>query len=279
LESQAADFMNRGTAPLPAFLVGLIAAAANPDWRRDTCRDTSWLEVLRRIAEQLSKVNKDQSIPWNKLLVAFNLLVADGALFENSYLAAIAYAANDFRRAVELWDRAGSSETDEYRRAKAHIESFPANLRWFGSLKEHKQVLHEWYKRRADLPEFSKVDERVIAAVADSALAEGDLPLAAEMLDLRADRERAGKLLIAVLSGDQPQLISRIAVLAAKALVHTRDWKGAISRGGGKRFPGPGCPTSGQIALIFRDIKWSDRSLSRDRRRIRYLRSITWGDA
>jgi len=207
LESQAADFMNRGSAPLPAFLAGIVDAAGSPDWRYDACQDASWQEVLRRVAEQLSKAIRNKSLPWNKLLSVFDILVAGGVPIEDAHLAAIAYAANDFGRAIQLWERVSTPESDEYRRAKAHIELFPKNLRWFNSLKEHKQVLQEWQKHCTELPDPSKMDDWVIAAVADSALAEGDLPLAAEMLEVRPDKERAGKLLLAAANKGEAELI------------------------------------------------------------------------
>ena len=153
-------------------------------------------------------------------------------------LAAMAYAANDFGRAIELWERVSATESDEYRRAKAHIELFPTNLRWFNSLKEHKQVLQEWQKHRTELPDLSKMDDWVIVAVTDSALAEGDLLLAAEMLEIRPDNERAGKLLVAAANNGEAELTSKAAILAAKALVQTRDWKAAIRVAEEAYFPG-----------------------------------------
>ena len=78
--------MNRGATPLPAFLAGIVDAAGSPDWRNDACQDASWLEVLRRVAEQLSKATRNKSLPWNKLLNVFDILVAGGAPIEDGHL-------------------------------------------------------------------------------------------------------------------------------------------------------------------------------------------------
>jgi hypothetical protein len=238
LESQAADFMARTTSPLGTFLTGFIDAAAESDWRSDVSRDTTWREVLSRLAERLSKTIGDNAIPWVKLLEAFQSLVNAGVPIDDAHLAAIAYAAKDFNRAVEIWDRAGTTERDEYRRAKAHVDPFPTNLRWFSSLKEHRQVLQQWRQHYAELTDISKLEERVTAVVVDAALAENDLSLAATMLDLRPDRDRVVKLLSFATKGGDANITSAAAVLAARTFVRTRAWKSAIGAAEDTHFPG-----------------------------------------
>jgi hypothetical protein len=237
LESQAADFMARATSPLQAFLAGIIDAAINADWRGDACRDATWIEVLCRVAERLSKVINDKSLPWVKLLDAFDSLASAGVPIDNAHLAAIAYAANDFRQAIELWGRAGTPESDEYRRSKAHIDLFPMNLRWLGILKEHQQVLQQWHQHHAELPDLSRVDDWVMGVVVDSALAEGNLSLATKMLELRPDKERAVKLLAAGANNGDVKVTSEVAVFTAKLLVRIREWKAAVQAAEETYFP------------------------------------------
>lgn len=237
LESQAADFMARTNGPLDAFVNGVINASGDAVWRSDVSGDPSWRAVLALLAERLSKAMADHSFHWAKLFIFFKELRVAGVPIDNTHLAAMAYAASDYHRAVEIWDAAGSTDSDEYRRAKARIDPFPTNLRWLSILKEYRQILQQWHLHNEELADISRVDDRVIAVVVDAALTEGDLSLATTILNLKPDRDRAVKLLSSAAKGGEAEVISRAALLAARTFVRARAWRLAVQAGDDMHFP------------------------------------------
>jgi hypothetical protein len=228
LESYASDFMLR-TGELNTSLVDkVVVAASEPEWRAHAGRDATWRNVLNRLAERLSKATGNNAISWAGVFEAFMNLSNAGAPIDNTYLASMAYAAREFLLAVELWDRAGMTERDEYRRAKANVAPFPANLLWFGALKEHKTVLQQWRQRHRTPAEIAGIEDRIVAVVVDAAITEGDLSLATALLELRPDRDRVAKLLTASIAAGDLDHTTAASVLAAKVLVRSRAWTPAV---------------------------------------------------
>lgn len=228
LESRAADSMARTDGLDTAFVAGLVSAAEDDAWLKEAGVDATWRDVLPKMADRLSKALGDETIAWNEVHSAYGRLVGAGVPVGDAHRAAIAYGASDFREAVRLWEQSDSTDRGEYFRAKARIAPFPESLVWFSRLKEHGEVLRQWRENSLEPSEIEGLDEKVVRAVADAALDEGDLPLAVRMVELRPDRERVAKLLSAALRASDHGTVNTGIVVAARLFVRTRAWTAAL---------------------------------------------------
>jgi tetratricopeptide (TPR) repeat protein len=228
LESRAADFMAHTDGLDTAFVAGLVSAAKDDAWLKEAGIDATWRDVLSKLADRLSKALGDETITWKEVHSAYGRLVMKGVLVADTHLASIAYAAGDFKKAVSLWERGDSTDRGEYFRAKARLAPYPESLVWLSRLKEYGEVLRQWREHSLEPSEIEGYDEKVILAVADAALDEGDLPLAARMMELRPDRERVVKLLAAALKATDHGTVNTAAVLVARIFVRTRAWTAAL---------------------------------------------------
>jgi len=211
-----------------ALLQGLLSATGDDAWIAQAAADHTWRNVLVKVAERLAKSIGDESISWPEVRSALACLVHAGVRIGEVHLAAIAYAANDYEEAVRLWERSGSTERGEYIRAKAHITPFPDSLVWFGRLKDNAEVLRQWREHDLERSAIGDLDVKVVGAVADAALDEGDLSLAAGMVEERPDRGRVARLIAAALKSDDATTASSAAVVAARLFVQSRAWKASI---------------------------------------------------
>jgi hypothetical protein len=228
LESRAADFMSGAQRPHRSFLDSLLTATRDEAWLRQAVGDGSWDEVLQRLGDRLSSSIGDQDIPWLNIQQALERLKSFGAAIKDDHLAAVAYSAKDFETAVRLWDRAGSTDREEYRRAKARTAPFPERILWLSKLHEYGDIIRQWRDNQAALPPLEKVGESVIKAVIDAALANSDLTLARTLLDVHPDRDSVKALLSAALTLKQDVELGAAATLAARSLVRLREWAAAI---------------------------------------------------
>jgi hypothetical protein len=228
LETRAADFMERSTGVQGVFAPELVRAAGDDTWRGEVARDATWRHVLAKLGEQLAKSIGRDSVPWAETYAMFKQLSQEGLAIDGQYLALIAYGAGEYRDAVEIWERIGGSERDEYRRAKAHLAPFPENITWFSRLKEHENVLSQWNTHRANVSEVAALPDGVVLAVVDSAIEKADLTLAADLLKGRTDWDRTAKLLAeATKKGDATNALAG-ALIGVHLLVASRLWTAAI---------------------------------------------------
>ncbi len=231
LESRAADFMNRTAVPDSNFLNELIRTARGNDWFQRVLRDSVWHDVLVTLAQRLTTIKADETLPWRGIFEILQKFRSEGVRINNATLATIAYRAHKLEEAVELWEDARETNHEEYYRAKAHVTDFPENINWFNKLGEHSEVLRQW--NRHPSVEFDKLEKSTILAVADSALEECEITLAIRMLQSvkmlqSADREIIKKLLVKTMEKGDSNDKRLAAVIAARLFVHTRDWNAAI---------------------------------------------------
>jgi len=228
LESRAADFTTQGTSVQGVFLSEVIGASRDNAWRSDVARDPTWKLVIAKLGERVIKAVGDDSIPWRDVYEMFTGLAREGLKIDELHLALTAYKAEKFPDAVEIWERVGGTDRDEYRRAKALVAPFPDNLMWFHRLKDHKSVLKQWNTHGSAVQRIDDLPEAVFLAVVDAAVEESDLPLAAELLNDRPDRDRLAMLLAAsVKKGDAASALAG-SVIGARLLVAAQSWTAAI---------------------------------------------------
>ncbi len=230
LESRAADLMNRKAAPDANFLNELIRAARGNDWFQRVLRDSVWHEVLVTLAQRLTTIKANETLPWRDIFEILQRFRTAGAHLNDATLATIAYRARNFAEAVKLWEDVKKTNHEEYYRAKARVTEFPENISWFNKAGEHSEVLRQW--NRHSSVEFDKLEKSTILAVTDSALEECEITLAIDMLRSvkmlqSAYREIVKKLLVKTMEEGDSNL-RKAAVIAARLFVHTRDWDAAI---------------------------------------------------
>jgi tetratricopeptide (TPR) repeat protein len=229
LESRAADFMiMRAKGSTATFLASFLDAIQDQNWLKATIGDFTWRLVLAELGLRLSKASTDERIAWTRANEAFHMLTDAGVAIKQEHLGTIAYNAGDFQRAVALWERSGSIESSEYRRAKATIAPFPENIIWFARLKDYGEVIRRWREQYAGRPTIDRFDNMIVSSVTDAALAEGDLQLAVTLLESKPDRERLAKMLAASLQQGDIASARDGAVIASRLLVRNRDWILAI---------------------------------------------------
>lgn len=230
LESRAADFVVGSDGGIVApFLAEILKAASHSDWRADAIKDATWRAVLVKIAEQLSKSLAQKTLPWRDTFLAFKQLTEDGLPFPDQAIACIAYAAREYAVAADIWERAGGTERDEYRFAKARLTPFPGNIIWLGRLRQHGEVLTQWREHRSKLGSaLVTLDGAIVATVIDAALHGGDLTLAIELLSARPDRDRTAALLLAAARKNEPATVRDAAVLAVRILVGSCSWSALV---------------------------------------------------
>lgn len=229
LESRAADFAVHSSADVPLkFLSEILSAAGEPTWRAEATRDATWKLVLVMVAERLVKTINSKKVPWQETLATFRQLTEDGLPIPPHHLGLIAYAAGEYVTAIEILERAGETNHDEYKRAKAHLAPFPENITWFNRVKEHGEVLHQWRTHRDSVPALGTLSNDVVGAVIDSALYQGDLTLAKELIEARPNRDRVAKLIeTAANKNDSPMLLAG-ALVAIRLLVKSSSWADVV---------------------------------------------------
>jgi hypothetical protein len=99
---------------------------------------------------------------------------------------------------------------------------------WFRRLNQNGEVVRQWREHYKGLPTIDQLDDSVVWAVGDAALAEGDLSLAATVYESKPDRDRVAKLLVAALKKGDVSTATVGAVVAARLLVRTRAWSAAV---------------------------------------------------
>jgi hypothetical protein len=210
------------------FVSELVRASSDASWRSDIAKDPTWRHVIAKLGERLAKAAGDASVPWRATYAMLVRLSHEGVAVDGQHLAVIAYGAAEYRDAVEIWERVGGSEREEYRRAKARLAPFPENIAWFHRLKDHREVLSQWRANDSAVRTIGDLPEAVVLAVVDAAIEEADLALAARLLDARPDRDRlAGFIAASVKKGDSATSLAG-ALIAVRLLVASRSWTAAI---------------------------------------------------
>jgi len=237
LESRVADLMSRSAIPTSTFLNDLINAAHDEAWFQKVSHNPIWQKVFVTLADRLVAIKPSEAIPWGDLFEILQRFCRVGDHhIKRTTLATIAYRADKFAAAVELWEKAGDVNHREYYRAKARVTNFPDNIIWFHRAGEHNEILSQWYTCRPTRDQVSKFENSLVRTVVGAAIAEQDISLAANLLRSlldkgslnRDDQDWIGKLLVTAMEKRDIELIKVVATMAARMFVRTRKWSAAI---------------------------------------------------
>jgi len=225
LESRAADFVAR-TKDVPlAFLEEIIRATSTAEWLEMVARDKTWRYVIGQLAARLANIPRDHSIPWKETLHVMKLFAGHSVLVEPQYLAAIAFAAEDYAYAIEMWERARMVNHEQYWWAKTKVEKFPEVILWLARLHQSQEILQQWFAHRSTVRALESLPIAVVDAIVDSAIELGDLNVACQLLEVRPNKERIAALLAAAAERNDTDLLFRAAKVAIKMLIMTSAWR------------------------------------------------------
>lgn len=228
MESRAADFMASGQVPPSSFLERLVSGTEDPKRLREIGDDPTWRTVLAIAADRVSNAGEDFSILWPDLFRTFNLLADAGVPIRKDSLAALAYRGGDFEKAVELWQVENNVRSRKYKRAKANVAAFPECLEFLNQLKDYAEILRRWYDERPSDAVIRKLDPRIAHVVTDAALDQGEITLAATIVDAHPDSDHVGKLLKAAAKTHENDIVCNGAITATRLFVQTKQWKEAV---------------------------------------------------
>lgn len=228
LESRAADFMADGRVPPSSFLERLVSGTENPKRLREIGDDPTWRTVLASAADRVSNAGEDFPIPWPDLFRSFDLLADAGVPIRKDSLATLAYRGGNFEKAVELWQAENSVRSTKYKRAKANVTAFPECLEFLNQLKDYAEILRRWDDERPSDAAIRNLDPRIAHAVADAALDQEVITLAATIVDAHPDSDHVGRLLKAAAKTHKDDIVCSGAITATRLFVQAKQWKEAV---------------------------------------------------
>ncbi|MCR4317283.1 MAG: hypothetical protein NUW37_13170 [Planctomycetes bacterium] len=228
MESQAARFMKlHNETSLTEFLKVVVAASKDEEWTKGMKLDPTWMEVFKTVSKMLSETD-NVNINWRETYSTFVNLSKLEVYLTDKYFPLIAYKAKDFAAAAGYWENIDDTRSEKYYLAKAQITSFPENLIFWSRSSKHSEVIARWKKYKSIL-EGKRPPEDVMKAVTDSAFAEEDFGLVAEMLKYKAEVQQVESLLMKAIQRNEVETIKASLKIAVRLIVNndirTKEWK------------------------------------------------------
>lgn len=225
IESGAAAFMVGDAAASNTFVSLIAAATTDVQWIDTTKKDLTWRKVFERLTDRVASgaTNLSGEQAYNLLLV----MSSSGIPVADKNLASAAFNAEHYQDAIVIWERQGSVNTDEYRKAKALSTDFPGNLRWHGELGDHETVLRLWAET-SEKPSFKELDPKVCQALARASLELGDLNAALSAAAISPERDLIVQLAKRAIDLKNDSVALETALVAVRFLVKAQSWREVI---------------------------------------------------
>ena len=224
LRIRAADLMVSEGAPNVAFLSQLNSAVKDTKWLQESNADSTWNKVFIETSKRLLDAPYDRHTQWDMVLDTFVHIANTGVSISHSDLAEFAYQSRKFELATKYWKSDRNSAHEKYYRAAAHLASFPDNIVLWRNLEEYAEVIRIWREQNLGQAEIGKAPVEVIDTVADAALVENKLSLAAELVEVRPDRNRIEQLLRQAIRENDGGVVHACVVAAGRFFVRSRAW-------------------------------------------------------
>ena len=228
LESRAAEVMVEQRPVDAAFAERLNAAADNGEWIRRATSDSTWQVVFFEVASRLAEARDPTAVSLSHTFRTFCLLADAGVGFRDAHLAALAYAAGEFTRAAEFWERSEDVSHDRYLRAKANATPFPQCVEFLERLRDHAGILERLREGNSRHEGIEGLHDSVRRAVAQAALEVGDVTLAVRTMRTGAERGQLVRLLEVATDANDQQVARAAVTLAGRQFVRTTMWADAI---------------------------------------------------
>ena len=228
LEARAADFMASGDVPPRSFLGHLMSATNDESRLREIAGDRTWHSVLANAADRFARAADNVAIPWSDVFETFERLAHKGVRLSSSSRATFAYRSENFERAERLWRADKQVQSIEYRRSKAWITPFPDSLELFKQLGDHAEILRQWSQNRPSDAMIRTLSPSIAHTVADAALDQGELEIAAAMMQAHPHPGRVGKLLVAAVKAKDDSIVYKGVIVAIRLFVQAKAWNDVV---------------------------------------------------
>lgn len=207
---------------------------------------------LRAVEEALKELlNAKETVEWVPLYEDFKILTAADIAIPDDIYAKLAFKARDYGAACTYWERAGTTGTDDYRRAMAETMPYPERLKALDALRDWPRISADYAANAG----FTLDREYVVivgGALAEQGAFDDALPLLLECKDgdaLRRASESASK-------AKKEELANRLLGLSAVLSVAADDWSGL------KQIINPRKALSNDTALLMARALGRSSSLS-----------------
>jgi tetratricopeptide (TPR) repeat protein len=122
-------------------------------------REPSWHDAIDNVASKAVQIaNPGQARMLANLLAA---LGSAGVKIPPTTIAGINYKAGDLQKAIDYWERAGNTTSDDYARAKAATAPYPEKLTALARTASARDIVTEFEKQR-DIP-LDKIQWGIVA--------------------------------------------------------------------------------------------------------------------
>ena len=232
LECRASLCMLSSDPPERRFLDQLMSSADEVEgWKSRVSEDETWHFVLASVAGRLVHyIDSRSDFLWTRLFRVFDQIRASGIPISDSDLGYLAFASENFERAVELWEGRDESHSPHYDLAMAQIAAFPECLAHWSRAGSNKDIIRIWRRQRLDRAAIERLDRDVVLIVVDSAFAQQEFDLVRQLIDVQPEVDRSLLFLRHALESDSDGKLVRFAVESVtKSLVRESRWTEAVA--------------------------------------------------
>jgi hypothetical protein len=124
----------------------------NDDFLAQCEHDPAWNDGLGELLERLLEVGPSQADSvefWGRVTVTLDRLKKKFFDVPEQPAAQIYFWAQNYSKAIELWDKAGAPRSSDYAVAKSKVAKYPADLRFLKQAGSHSRII-ELYRERPD---------------------------------------------------------------------------------------------------------------------------------
>jgi len=151
-EQRAASFhlCERSEAESIKFLDFLLEQFNKPDSYRISS-DPQWKKIFDECLDSILQFAKDKDVDFKRFYSLIKAINSKGlSPSDQQKYAKIAYFAEEYEHAVNLWENRGTTPDNEhdYCYAKAHVSQYPSNLAWLEKVEEDELIFKEWSANR-----------------------------------------------------------------------------------------------------------------------------------
>jgi len=212
-----------------------------------------WTEPARRVAEKLVELGEKQpnAPDWNALSTLFERLESAGFGLKITLRARVCFLAEEWPKAVMLWESANDKTSTEYREAKARVAPYPEKL---GVLKElgKDDAILDAYKSNHGI-QLDAESKRIVAMALVSAKRFDE---ALELLVNAGAIAELSDLAVATLAIDSKGIASKAIRLCALLSVEQSQWTAIREYLNNGQLPRASKASQKALAPLLKELKW-----------------------
>jgi len=212
-----------------------------------------WTEPTRRVAEKIVELGEKQrgAPDWKALSELLNRLDSVGFGLKTSLLARVCFLAEEWAKAVSLWESANDKSTKEYREAKARVAPYPEQLTYLKELGKNEAIL-EAFKSNPDVA-LEADSKRIVGAALISAKRFAE---ALEQLAGAGSISDLADLAAMALANDAKEIAAKSVRLCAVISVQQSHWGAIREYFNSGHLPRASKETQKNLAPLLKELKW-----------------------